>query len=418
MTAARALIALHVVPAVQHSPRDAGIRERCAAEVHRIQQPGLQHRPDVLRRKKPAHAGHRHCHALPISQRRAQLHPERQDVTDFDRRSGLVRRRKRKIPSARNLQIIAARRDIGACRRKRRLNSFLISGRPHGNQEIRTAFPADALDDLAAEPHPVLHRTAVRIGAVIGERRHKLIDEVPVTAVKLHAVVTGLFGADRSQDKRLLHRRDLPEAHAARLIFARESPRLHGRRSHRHAEFRPALIPGVIQLNQRGAARAVAGLRDGFVALHLRVIPQSHLCPAKSALRRDCCGFDADQTEAALCPLPVMRDMLLRGKPAVVGIVKLDRRRHRDPVLQLIRADFDLISCIHLPVSPPFFYAAGFLPLRIPLYPEYHEPHRSGIPESNAQRLTSPIDAIMIEEAEIKPIGQDSWVRYVSAPFD
>ena len=176
-----------------------------------------------------------------------------------------------------------------------------------------------------------------------------------MTAVKLHAVVAGLFGAHRGQDKRLLHRRNLPETHAARFIFARESPRLHGRRSHRHAEFRPALIPGVIQLNQRDAARAVAGLRDELVALRLRIIPQSHLCPAKSALRRNRCGFDADQPKASLCPLPVMRDMLLRGKPAVVGIVKLDRRRHRDPVLQLIRADFDLISCIHLPVSPHSF---------------------------------------------------------------
>src|ERR1700730_14725311 len=63
---------------------------------------------------------------------------------------------------------------------------------------IRPPDFADRLDHLYEQPHPVLDRTAISVGAPIGTRIDELIEEITIGSVDLHAVESGLQRISRS----------------------------------------------------------------------------------------------------------------------------------------------------------------------------------------------------------------------------
>ena len=86
----------------------------------------------------------------------------------------------------------------------------VLAGKPHEQRLLGRPHRAHVLGDLDREPHAVHLVAAVRVGALVGDRRQELMDQIAVGAVDLENVEAGLVGA---------HRRLAPLAdHVAHLV--------------------------------------------------------------------------------------------------------------------------------------------------------------------------------------------------------
>ncbi len=71
---------------------------------------------------------------------------------------------------------------------------------PVDQEEVLADGRADAPDDLEGEADPLLVGPAPAIGALVGARHDELVDEVPLGAHDLDAVVAGLLREERAAD--------------------------------------------------------------------------------------------------------------------------------------------------------------------------------------------------------------------------
>src|SRR5262249_34798494 len=76
----------------------------------------------------------------------------------------------------------------------------LIAGHLQPDDEARTAFGADAGDDLADEPRAAVDVTTVPVRARVRPRREELRDEIAVAAVQLDAGEPGALERPRAVD--------------------------------------------------------------------------------------------------------------------------------------------------------------------------------------------------------------------------
>lgn len=86
----------------------------------------------------------------------------------------------------------------------------------HADREIAAARTVDALNDLADNAHPVFEAAAVFIGAHIAVRAEKLVQQITVRTVELHAVGVGLLGIHGAGDEFVDHAVDLLARHFVR----------------------------------------------------------------------------------------------------------------------------------------------------------------------------------------------------------
>jgi len=73
---------------------------------------------------------------------------------------------------------------------------------PHAQHQVRHCS-FDSLKNLKWKAHAVLQRATVLIGALVGDGREKLMNQVAMRAVKLNADKSNPLGANGSIDKRL-----------------------------------------------------------------------------------------------------------------------------------------------------------------------------------------------------------------------
>ena len=106
--------------------------------------------------------------------------------------------------------------DLHRVRLLQALGDVVAAVDAHADREIAAARTVDALDDLADDAHPVFEATAVFIGAHIAVRAEKLVQQITVRTVELHAVGVGLLGIHGAGDKFIDHAVDLLARHFVR----------------------------------------------------------------------------------------------------------------------------------------------------------------------------------------------------------
>ena len=138
----------------------------------------------------------------------------------------------------------------------------LVAHHPESDQEVVPDPPTDLLQDLQAEPGPVLEAPAVLVCAPVDERRPELVDEMAL-GEQLGAVEPALLAAPRGVAERAHHAPDVVAVHLLRKRAVR------GLAHHRGGEGRQPVLhvpqramPHVRDLAHDGAAVAVHALGE------------------------------------------------------------------------------------------------------------------------------------------------------------
>ena len=192
-------------------------------------------------------------------------------------------------------------------------------------------------DGLAHGPHhlerealPVLHASAVGVGALVGQGGAELVDEVAVGAVDLDDVVAGLDGAPRGRREGLHDPTDpgLVQLAGNRMLGegdragGQQLPALQGaaaRALHLGAPRRgPRLASAVPDLDTRQSLAGVNRLHQAALAGDLLIRPQPQVVGGQAPLRGDRRGLHDDRAETAhraagvVNHVPVGDDAVLR----------------------------------------------------------------------------------------------------------
>src|ERR1039458_1306172 len=199
--------------------------------------------------------------------------------------------------------------------------------------QVGRPLSADGVNHFENEASAILKTAAVCIGALISEGREELVEQIAVGGVNLDKVKARLEGAPRSLAKgfncgvdaglikRLGHgiaRRKCEGAGRNRLpaaILGQEQAL--SVKGHGHAAF----SSGVGQLNAGASALRVEKACDARKCRDVLVFPDAEIAVGDAAFRRDCGGFNHDQSGAALCAGPKMDEMPIRGESVLRRIL-------------------------------------------------------------------------------------------------
>ena len=207
------------------------------------------------------------------------------------------------------------------------------------------------LGDLAQQPHAVLDRAAVRVGAVVGAVAQEFVDQVAVRRVDLHAVEAGgqrVGGGALVIREQARDLGDLQRARPRRRASCRIGVGLVGRRGGGGRDRlgaaeevrvdQPAHMP---DLADDLAARVVHRLHDRPPRIDLRVGPDARCERPAQALLADAGGLGEDQPGAGALGVILGHD---RGRHVLAGGAAAGERGHEDPVLRLDGADADRVE--------------------------------------------------------------------------
>ena len=206
----------------------------------------------------------------------------------------------------------------------------------------------DALQDAHDKAAAVFHGAAVFVGAFVRVGAHKLLQQVAVRAVDLHAVGAGGLRIERGLNEEADQPVNVLNGHLARQdrVAADHAVELHARRHGLAAavDRRGRFASAVVQLDKDLGAVAVHGVADALKARDLACIPDAELnAVAVTAVRIDRRELRDDEAAAALSALLIEPDLLRRG--AAVPIAEHRAHgRHDDAVAQLEPADGSLFK--------------------------------------------------------------------------
>ena len=188
---------------------------------------------------------------------------------------------------------------------------------------------ADGSGDLEQEPAAALRVSAPLVVAAVGVRREKLIDEVPVCGVDLHAVEAGVDDDARGPREAVDQLDDLVCGQGARLGERR--PHVDLDRAGRDGQFGEpgeGLAAGVIELHQRRGAVALGGCRPPPQLLDVAVVFDDDVEGLADRATVDHHVAGDDEAHAALGPAAV--DARELGRRLVGGAAELLTHRGLD----------------------------------------------------------------------------------------
>jgi hypothetical protein len=188
-----------------------------------------------------------------------------------------------------------------------------VGGRDaHAHHHLRRYRRADRIEHLQREAHAVLERAAVVVGALVGQRRQELVQQIAMGAVDLDRVQAQRIGAARGGHEAFLHalqaggiqrqrhglalrmrhvrRGDgLPAALAIRRDVGAALPR----------HFAGGLAAGVAELDRDLDRRVLAhGVDDRLQRRRVLVGPQAQVVGRDASLRRHRGGLDDQEAGA------------------------------------------------------------------------------------------------------------------------
>ena len=207
---------------------------------------------------------------------------------------------------------------------------------------------ADALQDAHDKAAAVFHGAAVFVGAFVRVGAHKLLQQVAVRAVDLHAVGAGGLRIERGLNEETDQAVDILDGHLARQdrVAADHTVELYARRHGLTAavDRRGGFTSAVVQLDEDLGTVTVHGITDALKTRDLARIPDAELdAVAVTAVRIDRCKLRNDETAAALGTLLVKPNLLRRGAAVPVAEHRA-HSRHDDAVAQLEPADGSLFK--------------------------------------------------------------------------
>ena len=199
------------------------------------------------------------------------------------------------------------------------------------------------VDDLQQQPHAVLDRAAVGVGALIAAVLQELVDQVAVGRVDLHAVEAGAPGvlgalAVGGDDAGQLVQGQRTRRHVGALRAHQAD--LAGRRDRAGRDRKPALEKDRVgdaadmpELRDDAPAGGMHRLGHAAPALDLRLAPQPRRVGIAHALRRDRGRFAQDQAEAGALRIVARHQRI--GHPVGADRTGPRQRRHHDAVGQM-----------------------------------------------------------------------------------
>ena len=207
------------------------------------------------------------------------------------------------------------------------------------DDEITADSSADAGEDAHEEAAAVFHASAVFVGALVGVGAQKLLHEIAVRRVDLHAVGTGQLGVDRRLHVLLDQIVNVLDGHLARQNgrAADDGVELHARSHGLTAAIagRGRLAAAVMQLDEDLRAVAMHRLTDELEALDLPAVIDAELDGvAVAAVGVHGGEFRNDEAAAALGAILIETDLLRRGAAVPVAHERA-HGRHNDAVAQL-----------------------------------------------------------------------------------
>ena len=209
------------------------------------------------------------------------------------------------------------------------------------------------LRDLQPEPHAVLQRAAVLVGAMVGHRRQERMRQIAVRVVQLDGVEADPHRALRRIDERLAHPRDVVQrspsaAHASsgRTGMRRRSDRLprvligRQRAAALPRPLRGSLAAGMRDLDAELGGAGPPAVGDDARQRRLVVVGvEPHAAVGDAAAALDMRRLDDDEARAGIGQHAEMGEMPVGGG-AVVGAV-LAHRRDDDAVGEFDTAELD-----------------------------------------------------------------------------
>jgi hypothetical protein len=210
-----------------------------------------------------------------------------------------------------------------------------VGGREaHAHRHRRRHRGTHRLGHLEREAHAVLERTAVAVGALVGQRREELMQQVAMRAVQLDGVDAQRLRALRGLHEGRLHAQ---QAGGVERQWCRLAGRMRqGRRRHRlpRALVRPErlaafprdvarrLAPGVAELDRDGHARVAADRLQHARHRGLgRVVVQTHVLRRDAADGLDRRGLDDQQARARQRELAEMDQMPVDHAAVLGGVL-------------------------------------------------------------------------------------------------
>jgi hypothetical protein len=207
------------------------------------------------------------------------------------------------------------------------------SGDAHEEGQVRGPCEADGIDDLEQKANAVVVASTVGVGALVGERREKLVQEVAVGGVDLDEVEAGCMsavsglreGVDDSIDAGLIEglgngvircKGDGAGTEGLPAAFAGTEKTLAGE-GRGHGSF----ASGMGELNARADALSVDELRDARKAGDVVVGVNAEIGGGDAAFSEDRGGFEHDEGGSALGAGAEVDEVPIVGESILGGVL-------------------------------------------------------------------------------------------------
>ena len=213
----------------------------------------------------------------------------------------------------------------------------LVHAHPHADRNVRPDGLPDRRENLVGQTHPIFEGAAVFVASAVEEGRSERTQQTVMRDLDLYPVETGgdqVAGAGR---KAVDHSPNVVVVHCLRRVMAGGLRHLR-RCPHDWRRVLERGVPGMCQLTEDFRSMSMRRVGNLGQVRHDGLVPRVDEAPRHLAGRMHGHAFHDDQTDAAACPLLVIRDEIVR-RHALKRAERGEMRLEDDPVAQRYAAD-------------------------------------------------------------------------------